>query len=121
MADYVVLTLDVNDVDLQTEFWCAALGLSVGRESGPYRALVDDTKKLPTLLLQQVSEPHTGKNRLHIDVHVPDVDAEAARLAALGAAHVGVFDELGTRWIWMTDPEGNEFCVCPTKGTATGE
>jgi Glyoxalase-like domain len=65
------------------------------------------------LLFQQVPEPKTVKNRLHLDVHAgPDRrDAEVARLRELGAEVLREVKEPGTEHVVMTDPEGNEFCV----------
>ncbi len=40
------------------------------------------------------------------------IDAEAARVVALGASdHRGPIDEGGLYWVCMNDPEGNEFCL----------
>ena len=68
----------------------------------------------PKLLLQQVSEPKAGKNRMHFDIETPTVDEEVSRLEGLGARRLGTdaIEEHGTRWVVMADPEGNEFCVC---------
>ncbi|MBU7596984.1 hypothetical protein JGS22_004860 [Streptomyces sp. P38-E01] len=65
------------------------------------------------ILFQQVPEPKTAKNRLHIDVHAEhgSREAEVARLVALGAAHLHDVDDQGGQWSVLTDPEGNEFCV----------
>ncbi|RFU87722.1 hypothetical protein DY218_05565 [Streptomyces triticagri] len=65
------------------------------------------------LLFNRVPEPKTGKNRLHIDVHVgPDSrPAAVARLEGLGATLVRDVKEQGGEWAVMQDPEGNEFCV----------
>lgn len=65
------------------------------------------------VLFQRVPEPKTGKNRLHIDLHSApgEMEAETVRLEALGAAVLRRVDEPGGRWVVMTDPEGNEFCV----------
>lgn len=59
-------------------------------------------------------EPKTVKNRMHFDIEVADVRAEADRLGALGATCVidGPCSEHGSTWLLMSDPEGNEFCVC---------
>lgn len=113
MAEYLVLTLDVADPDVQQAFWCAALGYEHVGGVGHYRALAAAAGIGPKLLLQQVPEAKTAKNRLHLDLHVADIDAEAARLEACGAVRVGKVDEFGISWIVMHDPEGNEFCVCP--------
>ncbi len=51
---------------------------------------------------------------MHLDVHTRDVPAEVARLEELGARRVDdeVREEHGGHWVVMTDPEGNELCVC---------
>jgi predicted enzyme related to lactoylglutathione lyase len=51
---------------------------------------------------------------MHLDIETADIEAEATRLAALGAQRVrdDQVHEHSTNWILMTDPEGNEFCVC---------
>ena len=76
--------------------------------------LLPDGRPGPKLLLQQVPEPKTTKNRMHLDIDAVDIEAEATRLEALGARRVAddQLHEHGTSWILMTDPEGNEFCVC---------
>ncbi|MFQ6173334.1 VOC family protein [Oryzobacter sp. R7] len=77
----------------------------------------------PRIFFQRVPEPRTGKNRVHIDLlggggpsvaleeQRRRVAAEVARLEALGATRVDEHTELGTHWVTMRDPEGNEFCV----------
>lgn len=114
MADYLVLNLDVADPDVQQAFWCTALHYDHVGGVGQYRALQDPTGKSPKLLLQQVPEAKTAKNRLHLDLHVADPDAEADRLVAAGAVRVHRVEEFGIFWIVMTDPEGNEFCIVPS-------
>ena len=61
----------------------------------------------PSLCFQQVPEPKTVKNRLHLDLAVVDRRAEADRLIALGASVGAEFDD----HTLMLDPEGNEFCL----------
>lgn len=66
----------------------------------------------PRLCLQRVPEPKAGKNRMHLDLNVDDVDETMARLIALGATRRS--DEIlyyEHRWFVLADPEGNEFCV----------
>ncbi|QNS04725.1 VOC family protein [Streptomyces xanthii] len=65
------------------------------------------------ILFQRVPEAKSGKNRLHIDLHVGAERraAEVERLTGLGARTVGEFKEKGGSWVAMTDPEGNEFDV----------
>ena len=65
------------------------------------------------LLLQQVPEGKTVKNRMHLDVNVgkDHIDAKVAELTALGARELYKVDEPGAFHTTMADPEGNELCV----------
>ncbi|KQX10510.1 hypothetical protein ASC82_22800 [Streptomyces sp. Root431] len=65
------------------------------------------------ILFQQVPEPKTVKNRVHVDVHAePGTrDTEVTRLEGLGATVLRRVAEQGGSWVVMADPEGNEFCV----------
>ncbi len=84
-------------------------------------ALVDPDGHGPRLFFQRVPEPKTAKNRVHLDVNAAAgtadgerkaaVRARAAELEALGASVLYERDELGSFWVTMRDPEGNEFCV----------
>ena len=108
------LVLDCQDPALLAEFWAAALDYVSLGEAGAYVVLLPNGRPGPKVLLQQVPEPKTAKNRMHLDIDAVDIEAEASRLQALGARRV-VDDQIhehGTNWILMTDPEGNEFCVC---------
>lgn len=66
------------------------------------------------LLFQDVPEPKTVKNRLHIDVHSNPggLSDLVDRLESLGATRVREHDNgpAGHWWV-MRDPEGNEFCA----------
>ena len=109
--DYPVLTLDVADLDKQTAFWCAAFGYEHKGGAAQYHVLLDPTETLPKMLLQRVPESKAAKNRLHMDFHVADVEAQATRIEALGATRVRRTDEFGIHWVTLLDPEGNEFCL----------
>ena len=67
----------------------------------------------PRVLFQAVPEPKTGKNRLHLDVHVgPERrEAEVDRLLAMGATELWRKSQGTYSWVTLADPEGNEFCV----------
>jgi predicted enzyme related to lactoylglutathione lyase len=108
------LVLDCSDPERLAEFWALALGYVSLGTFGSYVALVPSGRPGPMLLLQRVDEPKAVKNRMHFDIEVPDIHAEAARLVALGATRVSEqpLTEHGTSWLLMMDPEGNEFCVC---------
>lgn len=107
------LVLDCADPEALAEFWAPALGMERLGAAGSYVLLVS-RGSLPKLLLQRVSEPKSAKNRMHLDIETPDVDGEVERLIALGAKRLeeGARSEHGSRWVVMSDPDGNEFCVC---------
>ena len=114
----LTVTIDARDPVALGPFWAAALGYEVAGSEGAYVALVPQEGTGPVVLLQRVPEPKTGKNRVHLDLKVPDVEATATRLEELGARRLsdGALSELGSTWVVMADPEGNEFCVCNGQG-----
>jgi len=67
----------------------------------------------PDILFLKVPEPKAVKNRIHLDVFVgaDNVTAEAAKLIERDATHLHDGQEGPPRWITLSDPEGNEFCV----------
>lgn len=78
----------------------------------------------PAIWFHAVDESKVVKNRLHLDIHASGsrtdpyetrksrVDAEAARLAALGATITGPFEEALDHYaVGMKDPEDNEFDI----------
>jgi predicted enzyme related to lactoylglutathione lyase len=114
----LALVLDAHDPEALAPFWAAALRYVIVGGAGNYLMLSPDGRPGPNLLLQRVPEDKAGKNRMHMDVHTPDVEGEATRLEALGARRLedSPRQELGSTWVQMADPEGNEFCVCDGGG-----
>ncbi len=110
----VGLVLDCRDPKVLAPFWAAALGYVELGGVDNYLFLAPDDRQGPNLLLQRVPEPKSAKNRMHFDIHTPDIEREAQRLEGLGAQRLEAAprSEHGTNWLLMADPEGNEFCVC---------
>lgn len=110
--------LDCADPDVLAPFWAEALRYVKVGGVDSYTLLTPDGREGPNLLLQRVPEAKAGKNRMHFDLHTPDIEAEATRLETLGARRLddGPLNEHGSAWIRMSDPEGNEFCVCDGGG-----
>ena len=108
------LVLDCAEPERLAGFWGPALGYVNVGAVGSYVALFPDGRPGPKLLLQKVAEPKAVKNRMHLDIEVADIEAEAERLVALGATKVSEAPcgEHGSTWLVMHDPEGNEFCIC---------
>lgn len=65
------------------------------------------------LYFQQVPEPKTCKNRMHLDIRIGDTDPDDVRaaLVARGATVLYTGSQGPHTWVTMADPEGNEFCV----------
>jgi glyoxalase superfamily protein len=107
------LVLDCADPKGLAEFWCQALDYRNYYSDAKLAVLVPTACVAAPLLLQGVPEPKAGKNRMHLDIVVDDVEAEVERLLALGARRIddAVQSFGGTRWVRMSDPEENEFCV----------
>lgn len=78
---------------------------------GNYGSAVDPTGDGPRMLFLKVPEHKTAKNRMHLDLHVPDPDAHVNRLVEAGGTKVETRTEMGITWTVMLDPEQNEFCV----------
>ena len=108
------LVLDCLDPEALAAFWESALDYVYIGSVDNYVLLVPGTRPGPKLLLQKVPEHKAGKNRMHLDIEVSDISAFAERLEEIGAKRVspGIVTEHSSRWIVMSDPEGNEFCVC---------
>ncbi|MFC7529710.1 VOC family protein [Actinoplanes sp. GCM10030250] len=115
--DNVVLAvvLDCADLDRSAAFWCEVLGYHPPATGpGPYRRLLPPGGNGVELLLQQVPEPKdTSKNRLHLDLRVPDLEAEVSRVVAAGARLLTDTPVKEEGWVWhvLTDPDNNEFCI----------
>jgi hypothetical protein len=98
-----------------------AWGVPDDRMNSAY-ALVDPDGVGPRLFFQQVPEPKTVKNRVHLDVRVSDpatspdvrdaaVLAEVERLEALGATRQAWVPDQGKHFMVVVDVEGNELDV----------
>ncbi|MDZ4827624.1 MAG: VOC family protein [Actinomycetota bacterium] len=107
------IALDCADAERLARFWAAALHYEPVGTLDQYRVLAPpDDRVAPVFILQQVDEPRSGKNRMHLDLHHGPIAPEIARLKTLGATTDDHVTELaGTHWVVMHDPEGNEFCV----------
>jgi hypothetical protein len=109
--DIATVTFDCADPDGLAEWWAGALGGDVNAVA-PGNFVLVVRQGGPALGFQKVPDPTPGKNRLHMDFHAADKEAEVARLVAAGATELGrhsfgpEFD-----WVVLADPAGNAFCV----------
>jgi predicted enzyme related to lactoylglutathione lyase len=108
----IYMVLDAVDIDVVATFWAAALGYRRVDRLDQYDVLVPmEGQRGAVLLVQGVPEHKVTKNRMHLDLHVEDPEAEAARLVALGGTRTGNGSLGEIAWICMQDPEGNEFDI----------
>ena len=135
----IQVTFDCAEPQRLARFWCEVLGYVVPpppegfaswdefdrtlqpEQQGSWFACVDPSGAGPRLFFQRVPEGKVVKNRVHLDVRVgtglvgderlATLEAESARLVALGAKHVRTLlaDEENESCIVMQDIEGNEF------------
>ena len=78
-----------------------------------YRELAGPATE-PQVLVQRVAHD----SRIHLDIEADDLDAEAARLEALGAKKIAFVK----RWWVMEAPTGQRFCIVnPQRGPLAGK
>jgi predicted enzyme related to lactoylglutathione lyase len=102
-----IIDCQTGDLDAAAAFWSQALGVPItdpdaGDVPGQY-AMFGDTPGNLHVEVQKVDHA----SRVHLDIESDDVDAEAARLEALGAKKIAFVK----RWWVMEAPTGQRFCV----------
>jgi predicted enzyme related to lactoylglutathione lyase len=101
-----IIDCQTSDLESAAAFWGAALGMQLEKlpaeEGQKYTRLVDPQHGLH-IEVQTVSHP----SRVHLDIEADDIEAEVARLEALGAKQV----ERVHTWCVMEAPTGQRFCV----------
>ena len=115
----LLIVIDCADLDRSAAFWSAVLGYTASpAATGPYRSLEPESGAGIDVLLQRVPDVKGQKNRLHLDLRTPDLDAEVRRVLGLGATLLtsGPVTEDGWLWHILADPDGNEFCVLQPPG-----
>ena len=107
------VVLRVDDVERESEFWCAALHyVPRDEESDDFRLLRPRTGDGPNVSLDQVPAGPRVPPRIHLDLYAEDQAAEVRRLIGLGATEVH-WDKRppDADYVILADPEGNRFCV----------
>ncbi|MET1023133.1 MAG: VOC family protein [Pseudoxanthomonas sp.] len=112
LAGFIIDCQD-GSLSASAEFWSQALGLAVADpdEDGQDRYAV--LAPGPAGLHIEVQKVEHAP-RVHLDIETDDMDAEVARLEALGAKRVQFVRE---RWWVMEAPTGHRFCVVPMKAS----
>jgi hypothetical protein len=114
------ICFDCADQHRVARFWAEVLGYTLRppepEDMAEGSVALDPPQGGPRFWFNKVPEPKVVKNRVHVDINMPDA-AEMGRLQRLGARPLReIRGEDGTLW-WtiMADPEGNEFCAFPPR------
>jgi predicted enzyme related to lactoylglutathione lyase len=113
-AGFLFLTVDCLAPDRLASFWAQLLGTEVDAVMDEGRfVFLEGSETLPVICFQRVAEGKSGKNRLHLDLSVDDLEAETDRVLALGGSWPDGQERSleGFTWRTLADPEGNEFDV----------
>jgi len=108
------VVFDCRNAATLAEFWSKLLEQPVDPGASEFFATVGRTGEYPlptAFMFIQVPEERTEKNRLHVDLGSVSAAADIERAIAIGAQRVADFDEYGTVWTTLRDPEGNLFDI----------
>jgi len=109
----VQVTIDALVAPEVMPFWRAVLGYEY-RSDSPDEDLIDPRGRGASFWFQRMDAPRPQRNRIHIDVWVPEDQAEARIAAAIAAGGHLVSDEHAPAWWTLADAEGNEADVATT-------
>ena len=114
---FTELIIDSTDPEPIARWWAEVLGYDVTEADPDAVEIVGPRGSGPSLVFVKVPEAKSVKNRLHIDVSPTDRDQgdELERLLRLGAKRADVGQGDDVRWVVLTDPDGNEFCLLRTR------
>jgi predicted enzyme related to lactoylglutathione lyase len=106
------ITFAADDPERLAGFWAGLLeGYSAEPAGESWRASGDG----PELFFNRMEKSPTIELPIHLDVNVPDFEAERERQLGLGAKLVETkshtIGDLSETWTVMRDPEGNGFCL----------
>lgn len=106
-----MITIDSADPGPLARWWAELTGGAIEQENDGWFHVVAVPGWGHKLGFQKVDDPTPGKNRLHMDLSAPDLDAEVDRVLAVGGTELYRENMDGFRWVVFADPEGNRFCV----------
>ena len=105
-----IIDCRTDDLDAAARFWSHALGVPVVDPDSGGTGRYAEFGGMPGDLHVEVQKV-AHESRVHLDIEADDVEAEAARLEALGATRVAFVE----RWWVMRAPTGQRFCVVPMR------
>ena len=108
------VAIDAMDFALVLPFWRAVMAyVDEPAEKGQIvDALIDPLGVGQPLWFQQMEQPRLQRNRIHLDLLVPQDVALSRVAAAVAAGGTLITDEYARSFWVLADPEGNEICIC---------
>ncbi len=106
-----MVTFDTTDAESLATWWAEQTGAKIVQNHDGWFVVVAGGTLSALLSFQKVDDPTPGKNRVHLDLSAPDLEAEVERLLSAGATLVARRGDESFRWVTMADPDGNQFCV----------
>jgi predicted enzyme related to lactoylglutathione lyase len=111
IARPLALTIDCHDPRSLLSFWQQLVGGDLMADSPDDYLMLEDVPIIGLIGFQQVPETKQIKNRVHLDLEVPDIEDAVASSTQIGATRLGIVHEEPANFFQvMSDPEGNEFC-----------
>ncbi|MGW2813709.1 VOC family protein [Streptomyces sp. NPDC001415] len=119
IATYCLVALDCPDPEALAAFYAAVLGGEVKNDDEDW---YDPYAPGGHRIAFQWAPGHTppewprgdrNSQQLHLDFHVPDMDAAEEQVLSLGATPLDLDDRGGERGFRVyADPAGHPFCLC---------
>jgi predicted enzyme related to lactoylglutathione lyase len=110
----VHITFSCDEPERVAAFWAKLLDYETAAAGNSWLA-TDPRGEGPRLLFNRMPKSPTIELPIHLDVNVPDREAELARVLELGGTLVETrthsIGDLEEKWSVMRDPEGNGFCI----------
>jgi catechol-2,3-dioxygenase len=116
---FVQVGIDAVDISAVRAFWRAVLGYEFD-ERPDITDIYDPRRLNPPLFFQRMSADDRARreqrNRIHLDLFVPNDQAGARIHAALAHGGRVVYDAEAPEWWTLADPEGNEVDIAVSVG-----
>ncbi|NLJ54118.1 MAG: VOC family protein [Intrasporangiaceae bacterium] len=116
---FLQVGIDAVDIPAVRRFWTAALGYVEDPRDGVTDIVHPHHLTMPIFLQRLDAEDRARRaqrNRIHLDVFVPGDEARSRVDAAVAAGGRISNDAAAPAWWTITDPEGNEVCICVSPG-----
>ncbi|MGW1864643.1 VOC family protein [Streptomyces mauvecolor] len=119
IATYCLVALDCPDPEALAAFYAAVLGGEVKHDDADWYDLYAPGghriafQRAPGHTPPEWPRGDRNSQQLHLDFHVPDMDAAEEQVLALGATPLDLDDRGGERDFRVyADPAGHPFCLC---------